>query len=145
MTTLAPGEFAAEFSRATVAIEAATGRRPALARAGFGAIDDAVLAEAGRQGLTAVNWDVVPFDWLNDANTAATRAVLMDHIAPNSVVLLHDTFASTVDLMAEFVPVLRANGYHLVTVSQLLGPRAPGTLYGDRENGPPAHDLVDVP
>jgi len=145
MTTLAPGEVAAEFSRATEAIEAATGRRPTLVRTGFGAIHDAVLAEAGRQRLTAVNWDVVPFDWRNDANTAATRAVLMSQIAPNTVVLLHDTFASTVDLMSEFIPVLKANGYHLVTVSQMLGPRAPGSLYGSRDNGPPVHDLVDVP
>lgn len=145
MTTLPPDQISVQFSRATDAIEAATGQRPTLARTGFGAINDAVLAEAGRQGLTAINWDVVPFDWVNDANIAATRAVLMDQISPNSVVLLHDTFASTVDLMAEFVPVLKANGYHLVTVSQMLGPRAPGSLYGGRENGPPVHDLVDVP
>lgn len=145
MTTLSPGEVAAEFSRATVAIEDATGRRPTLARTGFGAIDDPVLAEAGRQGLTAVNWDVVAFDWLNDANIAATRAVLMEQIAPNSVVLLHDTFASTVDLVEQFIPVLRAYGYHLVTVSQMLGARAPGSLYGSRENGPPSNELVDIP
>ncbi|PRC58967.1 carbohydrate degradation protein, partial [Mycobacterium sp. ITM-2017-0098] len=36
-------------------------------------------------------------------------------------------------------------GYHLVSASQLLGPRAPGSLYGGRENGPPVRDLVDVP
>jgi len=50
-----------------------------------------------------------------------------------------------VDLAYQFIPVLKANGYHLVTVSQLLGPRAPGSLYGSRENGPPANDLHDVP
>lgn len=145
MTTLPPAQVAEQFRRATESIEGATGGRPTLARTGFGAIDDAVLAEAGRQGLAAVNWDVIPFDWRNDTNIAATRAVLMSQIRPNSVVLLHDTFASTVDLMAQFVPVLKANGYHVVTVSQMLGPRAPGTLYGGRENGAPVYDLVDVP
>ncbi|CAN3130385.1 polysaccharide deacetylase family protein [Mycobacterium sp. smrl_JER01] len=145
MTMLSPPEIATEFSRAGDAIEAATGRRPTLTRTGFGAIDDVVLAEAGRQGLAAVNWDVIAFDWQHDANAAATRDVLMSQVRPNAVVLLHDTFASTVELMERFIPVLTANGYHLVSVSQLIGPRVPGTLYGGRDNGPPAYDLVDPP
>lgn len=143
MTTLPPHEIATQFSRATAAIRAATGQSPTLARTGFGAIDDTVLAEARQQGLAVVNWDVVPYDWEHDTDTAATRRLLMSHIRPGSVVLLHDTFASTVELMAEFLPVLAANGYHPVTVSQLLGPRAPGSLYGGRGNGPPAFDLVE--
>jgi len=145
LTTIPPHDVSVQLSRATEAIEAATGQRPTLMRPGFGAIDDAVLAEAGRQGLTAVNWDVIPFDWEHDADIAATRAVLMSQIRPNSVVLLHDTFASTVDLVEQFIPVLRANGYHLVTVTQMLGARAPGSLYGSRENGPPVNELVDIP
>ncbi len=145
LTMLPASEVAAQMSLATEAIVAATGQRPTLMRAPFGALDDAVLREAGRQSLAAINWDVVALDWVHDTNTAATREVLMAQIRPNSVVLLHDTFGSTVDLMGQFIPVLKANGYHLVTVSQMLGPRAPGSLYGSRENGPPANDLVDVP
>ena len=60
------------------------------------------------------------------------------------MVLLHDTYSSTVDLVSQFIPVLKANGYHLVTVSRMLGPRAPGSLYGSRENGPPVNDLADI-
>ena len=41
--------------------------------------------------------------------------------------------------------MLKANNYHLVTVSQLLGQRAPGSVYGSRENGPPANALHDIP
>ncbi|MGE0215064.1 MAG: polysaccharide deacetylase family protein [Mycolicibacterium sp.] len=145
MTTIPPEEIAAQFSRATAAIEAATGQRPRLVRTAGGLVNDAVLAEAGRQGLADINWDVIPFDWANDANLPATRELLMSQIRPNSVVLLHDTYSSTVDLVYQFLPVLKANGYHLVTVSQLLGPRAPGSLYGSRENGGPAYDLVDIP
>ncbi len=145
MTTIPPQDIAAQFSKATEAIESATGRAPTLVRTAGGLTNDAVLAEAGRQGLADINWDVIPFDWANDSNLAATRDLLMSQIKPNSVVLLHDTYSSTVDLVYQFIPVLKANGYHLVTVSQMLGPRAPGSLYGSRENGPPANDLVDVP
>ena len=69
----------------------------------------------------------------------------MTQIKPGSVVLLHDTYSSTVDLVYQFIPVLKANDYHLVTVSQLLGQRAPGSVYGSRDNGPPANDLHDIP
>ena len=145
MTTIPPEDIPAQFSKASDAIQAATGTRPTLVRTAGGLINDQVLAEAGKQGLADINWDVIPFDWANDANTGATRALLMSQIKPGSVVLFHDTYSSTVDLVYQFIPVLRANGYHLVTVSHLLGPRAPGSTYGSRENGPPVNDLQEIP
>ena len=110
-----------------------------------GITDDAVNQQAAKDGLAGILWDVIPFDWINDADTAATRYMLMTQIKPGSVVLLHDSYSSTVDLVQQFIPVLKANGYHLVTVSQLLGERAPGSVYGGRENGPPANVLKDIP
>lgn len=145
MTMLPAPDIAAQFAGAGDVIEASTGRWPTLARTAGGMTDSAVLAEAERQGLAVINWDVVPFDWINDPNIGETRAVLMRQIRPHSVVLLHDTFASTVDLVDDFLPVLAANGYHAVTVTEMLGPRPPGSLYGGRDNGPPVDDLVDGP
>ncbi|MGU3497527.1 polysaccharide deacetylase family protein [Mycobacterium sp. C31M] len=141
LTTLPAVDIPDQLSRATEAIVAATGQRPGLLRPGFGKVDDRVLAEAGRQGMAVVNWDVVPYDWIHDTDTEASRDLLMAHVQPGSVVLLHDIFASTVDLVAEFIPVLKANGYHLVTAGHLLGERAPGSLYGGVENGPPVNTL----
>ena len=120
MTTIPPQDIPAQFSRANDAIEAATGQRPKLVRTAGGVVNDEVLAEAKQQGLADINWDVIPFDWINDSNIAATRYMLMTQIKPGSVVLFHDTYSSTVDLVYQFIPVLKANGYHPVTVSQLL-------------------------
>ena len=145
MTGIPPEDIAGQLSRGSDAITAATGQRPVLLRTAGGLINDNVLAEAGKQGLADINWDVIPFDWANDSNTAATRYMLMPQIKPNSVVLFHDTYSSTVDLVYQFIPVLKANGYHLVTVSRMLGHREPGTSYGSRDNGPPANVLHDIP
>ncbi|HEX3287951.1 MAG TPA: polysaccharide deacetylase family protein [Mycobacterium sp.] len=144
MTAIPPQDIPAQFSRASDAIEAATGQRPKLVRTAGGLVNDQVLAEAKRQGLADINWDVIPFDWINDSNIAATRYMLMTQIKPGSVVLFHDTYSSTVDLVYQFIPVLKANGYRLVTVSQLLGIREPGSSYGSRDNGPPANALRDI-
>jgi peptidoglycan/xylan/chitin deacetylase (PgdA/CDA1 family) len=145
MTTIPPEDIAAQFSKAGDAIEAATGQRPSLVRTAGGLVNDQVLAEAKRQGLADINWDVIPFDWMNDSNTAATVYMLRTQIKPGSVVLFHDTYSSTVDIVYQFLPVLKANGYHVVTVSQLLGPREPGSSYGSRDNGPPVNDIHDIP
>jgi peptidoglycan/xylan/chitin deacetylase (PgdA/CDA1 family) len=145
MTTIPPEDIGSQISRANDAIQAATGQRPKLLRTAGGLINDNVLAAAKQQGMADINWDVIPFDGVNDSNTAATRYMLMTQIKPGSVVLFHDTYSSTVDLVYQFIPVLRANGYHLVTVSQLLGPREPGSSYGSRDNGPPANDITDIP
>ena len=145
MTTIPAEDIAGQFSRANDAIKAATGRTPSLWRPAGGLSNDAVRQTAGKFGLAEILWDVIPFDWANDSNTAATRYMLMRQIKPGSVVLFHDTYSSTVDLVYQFIPVLKANGYRLVTVSEMLGPRAPGSSYGSRENGPPVNELHDIP
>lgn len=153
MTTIPPQYVPDQLSKAQDAIRSATGQTPILWRPPGGLTDDAVNAVAAKEGLAGILWDVIPFDWINDSNTDATRYMMMTQIKPGSVVLLHDVYSSTVDLVEQFIPVLKANGYHLVTVSQLLGPRAPGSVYGGRDNGPPVpagealHDIpaADIP
>jgi peptidoglycan/xylan/chitin deacetylase (PgdA/CDA1 family) len=145
MTTLPLEDVPSQVSRANDAIAAATGVTPKLWRPPGGLTNAAVNEQAGKVGLAGILWDVIPYDWINDSNTAASRVLLMAQIKPGSVVLLHDTYSSTVDIVEQFIPVLKANDYHFVTVTQLLGQRAPGSVYGSRENGPPANDLHDIP
>lgn len=145
MTTIPAQDVPEQLAKAQQAIFEATGKTPNLWRPPGGLTDDAANMQAARDGLAGILWDVIPFDWINDSDTAATRYMLMTQIKPGSVVLLHDSYSSTVDLVQQFIPVLKANGYHLVTVSQLLGARTPGSVYGGRENGPPANLLHDIP
>jgi len=144
MTTIPPKDITGQLAKANDAITAATGQTPQLYRPAGGLSNDAVRQAAARLGLAEILWDVIPFDWINDSNTAATAYMLKTQIKPGSVVLFHDTYSSTVDLIYQFLPVLKANGYHMVTVSRLLGPRAPGSSYGGRDNGPPANDIHDI-
>jgi peptidoglycan/xylan/chitin deacetylase (PgdA/CDA1 family) len=145
LTTIPPELIGDQLAKANDAIEAATGVTPRLYRPAGGLSNDAVHAAAKQLGLAEILWDVIPFDWINDADTAATTYMLKTQIKPGSVVLFHDTYSSTVDVVYQFLPVLKANGYHLVTVSQLLGPRAPGSSYGGRDNGPPVNGIRDIP
>jgi peptidoglycan/xylan/chitin deacetylase (PgdA/CDA1 family) len=145
MTTIPPEAIPSQLSKANDAITTATGQTPKLYRPAGGLSNDAVHAAAAKLGLAEILWDVIPFDWINDSNTGATTYMLKTQVKPGSVVLFHDTYSSTVDVVYQFIPVLKANGYHLVTVTKLLGPRAPGSSYGSRDNGPPANDINDIP
>jgi len=148
MTTIPAQYVPDQLSKAQAAITAATGQTPNIWRPPGGLTDPAVNAVAAKDGLAGILWDVIPFDWINDSNTGATRYMMMTQIKPGSVVLLHDVYSSTVDLVEQFIPVLKANGYHLVTVTDLLGKRAPGSVYGGRDNGPPVppgEALRDIP
>src|SRR6202012_4700802 len=129
MTPLPPADVPGQLAKANDVIAAATGVTPTLWRPPGGLTDVGVNEQAGKAGLAGILWDVIPFDWINDSNTAASRLLLMTQIKPGSVVLMHDTYSSTVDLVEQFIPVLKANNYHLVTVGQLLGNRAPGSVY----------------
>ncbi|EUA32768.1 polysaccharide deacetylase family protein [Mycobacterium xenopi 4042] len=137
MTTLAPQDISLQLTKAKDVIAAATGHTPTLYRPAGGLSNAAVRHAAGQLGQAEILWDVIPYDWINDSNTGATRQVLMRQIKPGSVVLFHDTYSSTVDLVYQFIPVLKANGYHLVTVSQMLGPRAPEVATAAVKTGRP--------
>jgi len=127
MATLPIEDIAPQFSKANDAITAATGRAPTLYRPAGGLSTDPVRQSAATFGLAEILWDVIPFDWANDTNTAATRQLLMSQIKPGSVVLFHDTTRAP-STCVPIHPVLKANGYRMVTVSELLGPERPAAL-----------------
>ena len=77
-----------------------------------------VLALAQKKHIL---WDVNPHDYKNTAPELMVQTVLQK-VRPGSIVLLHDR-PNTVAALAGMVEGLRAKGYQLVTVDQLLAQR----------------------
>ena len=99
------------------------GTLPCL-RPPYGEFDDGTR----QLGLPLVLWDVDPRDWeALDAGLTAQR--VLESTRAGSIVLLHDVHASTVDAVPAIVDGLRARGFVLVTVDQLIGPMQPGAVY----------------
>lgn len=74
MTTIPVADIPSQLRKATEAIAVATGHAPNLYRPAGELSNDAVRAEAGKQGLAEILWDVNPFDWINDANLCGSPA-----------------------------------------------------------------------
>lgn len=121
---------AAHLDRCQAALRDTSGHVPALYRAPWGWLTPWEALRVRRRGLSLIAWDVYSLDANEPPPPAqAMLARTLARVRPGSIVLCHDGYAhadarerpETVALIAALVPALRARGYDLVTVPDLLG------------------------
>jgi peptidoglycan/xylan/chitin deacetylase (PgdA/CDA1 family) len=104
-------------------IERASGFDPCLFRPPYGNLTPELVQRAKVLGLTTVKWDVDAEDWRRPGVSMIEKAVL-SQVQPGSIVVMHDnveTHGQTVQALPGIIEGLKARGYHLVTITQLLG------------------------
>lgn len=92
----------------------------ALVRPPYGEWDADVAGATRALGMQTVLWDVDPQDW-KDRNPQTVARRVLRGVKPGSIVLTHDTIASTRKAYPAIISGLRKRGYTFVTVSELLG------------------------
>lgn len=116
-----------ELSRTEAAVSAAAPgltMRPRL-RPPYGGVDDAVLAAVGAAGYSqTVLWDIDTVDWRpvsEGGPTAAEMAAkVLGQAQGGSIVLMHLGGYETLEALPAIVDGLRARGFALVRVSELV-------------------------
>jgi peptidoglycan/xylan/chitin deacetylase (PgdA/CDA1 family) len=120
------GSFAAgEISATAAAIHGATGFWPCLFRAPGGAVSPALIGEARGMGFTTIEWDVDPRDW-SRPGSGAIYSTVVNSAQNGSIILQHDGGGDRSETLAALpgeIDTLRAEGFHFVTVTDLLGQR----------------------
>ena len=85
-----------------------------------------------------VKWSVDPRDWESRDTAKVVKAVLKD-AKPNSIVLLHDIYPTSVDAALKIVDTLQKEGYCFVTVEGTLRLNGitpePGKMYRSGDPG----------
>ncbi len=123
LTRLGEDGIRSELVRAQDEIATVTGRRPVLFRAPYGELDERVVRVASSLGLTTVEYDLPSGD--PDPHASASRLVewVVGRARPGSIVVLHMNHPRfhTAEALPGIVTGLRARGFELVTVGQLLG------------------------
>ena len=109
-----PDEAAQEVARTEAALEALLGGGEYWLRPPYGQV-----AEGLELGVPMVKWSVDPRDWESRDAEKVTRAIL-DCVEPNSIILLHDIYSTSVDAALRVVDRLQEEGYWFVTVEELL-------------------------
>ncbi|RFU42907.1 polysaccharide deacetylase family protein [Actinomadura logoneensis] len=132
LTRLTPIQVHTELQQTQDAVRKITGRAPALLRPPYGASNGVVADVARSLGLVQSPGTVDTLDWRDrDASAVAARAVA--GARPGAVIVMRDVFGPTVDAVPRIAARLKAEGYTLVTVSELLAAGRPGA--GDRAAG----------
>jgi len=103
------------------AIYQVTGVKPNLIRITHGDWNEQFLSAAAEAGYTVVQWDLNSLDIQTPGKHKIIDNVV-GGIQPGSIILLNasDTASQTPGALTELVAALRAQGYELVTVSELL-------------------------
>ena len=105
-----------EVGRTERALEALVGGGPYWLRPPYGQVTPGTEADFG---VPMVKWCVDPRDWESRDAEKVTRAIL-DCVEPNSIILLHDIYSTSVDAALRVVDRLQEEGYWFVTVEELL-------------------------
>jgi peptidoglycan/xylan/chitin deacetylase (PgdA/CDA1 family) len=118
------GAFASgQITSTASAIQRATGFRPCLFRAPYGAVSSSLIGLAHGLGFTTIQWDVDPQDWsLPGSGAIYSRVVGATH--NGSIVLMHDgggPRSQTLAALPGIIHTLKVRGYGFVTVDQLTG------------------------
>ena len=123
LTRLSAGAVRGQLQGTLHVIRALSGYTPCVFRPPYGAYDPAVLHLAGSLGLATVLWNVDPSDWAAPPSQTIVARV-MDQVRPGSIVISHDgggPRARTLAAYPRIIAALRARGYRIVTIPELLG------------------------
>jgi peptidoglycan/xylan/chitin deacetylase (PgdA/CDA1 family) len=132
LTRVSDAEVLADLERADAAISAVTGRttRP-LWSPSAGYRDDRVRRLAASIGYRPIYWTVDSGDWRADATAEGVRRRVLDGASNGAIIVLHFDSPTTVDttaaVLGDLIDTLRARGYELVTITELLTGAPPAT------------------
>lgn len=123
MTAVASAErIRLELLRTQTEIHALTGKTPKLFRPPYGEYDDRVVKIASTLGLTTVEYDLASGD--PDAHATKERLIhwVLSKAQPGSIVVMHINHRRfhTSEALPDIIIGLRARGYDLVTVGELI-------------------------
>jgi len=132
LTKLSYKQIEAQFEETSNKLEQATGYKPSLIRPPYGAFDHDVEAFAEKGNYAIVLWTVDSLDW-KAPNKQFVYDRVISGVNDGAIILMHDIHQVTADALPEIMETLVKEGYHFVTVSELLeilDEKKPGPIYG---------------
>jgi peptidoglycan/xylan/chitin deacetylase (PgdA/CDA1 family) len=130
LTDISTARIQTELALTQNAIHAITGRTPTMMRPPQGRTNARVAAVCKSLGLAQILWNDRALDW-RDHNSALIVHRILAGAHPGGIILLHDIYPGTVPAVPSIISHLKAAGYTLVTIPQLLAPDGPqpGAVY----------------
>ncbi|MGI5896967.1 MAG: polysaccharide deacetylase family protein [Oscillospiraceae bacterium] len=102
-------------------IHAITGVYPTLYRSPYGEYNDKVIQTMKSVGKRVIQWDVDSIDWKDPSPEEMVNRVL-SKVGNGSILLFHNDAENTPEALRKLLPELKAQGYEIKTVSEILLP-----------------------
>ena len=115
---LSTAEVEKQIESTQQAIELVIGEKPDFFRPPYGATNQAVKEVASRFGETEILWSLDTKDW-ESRNPKTILKVVKSEVKDGSVILMHDIHDTTVEAVEPILKYLQAEGYEMVTLSEL--------------------------
>ena len=116
LTAANSDDFKKEIISTNDIIQEVTGKETSFIRPPYGSWDKKYEKELN---MFPVLWDVDPLDWCSTNVDKIVRSGLAG-TKENSIILMHDSYDSTVTAALQVVDILKAEGYEFVTVDEIL-------------------------
>ena len=100
-------------------IKALIGKCPTLFRPPYGDYNNNVVGAVKTQNMYCIQWDVDSLDW-KDLSASEITNRITSKIQPGSIVLLHNGAKNTPAALPSIIEGIRAQGYELVPISELI-------------------------
>lgn len=116
LTALSEEEAVKELEKTNKVLFSITGAYPEYVRPPFGEISDKLEEHCD---MMTVLWSVDPVDWATESENIVVRKVV-ENMEDNAIILLHDTYKSSVNAALRIVDILQEQGYEFVTVDEII-------------------------
>lgn len=102
-------------------VRAATGQEPLYFTPHKGDYNALVLETISRQGMRTIMWSIDTIDW-QKPSVEEMKTRILENLHAGAIILAHPT-ENTVTFFKEIIPVIKDEGYKLVTINELLNPQ----------------------
>lgn len=116
LSKLSSVQACAQVNRTNELIQAITGEYPEYLRPPFGDWKDSLDCEVN---MIEVLWDVDTRDW-SSKNKSQIINKVVTNVEEDDIILMHDSYESTVSATMEIIDILQKSGYEFVTVDELI-------------------------
>lgn len=134
LTKISAEQVRREIQDTQEVIKKAIGSAPTMVRPPYGSLNAAVISQIG---LPSMYWSVDTLDW-KTRNPQSILGEVKTHTRPGSIILMHDIHKETVASLEPMLQFLSGEGYHMVTLTELLGEQLnPNYIYYSQDSAGP--------
>jgi len=115
LTRQTPEERAEALNKTDEIYTNITGDKISLLRPPYGAYKKEMLSEFN---YSVVLWNIDTEDW-RYRDVDRIISTVLDNLSDGSIILMHDSYTTTVEAVEKLLPILYSKGYQIVSVSEL--------------------------